>query len=370
MFGRLRTRVRRFAGVLLDRVERRLREWTRPRPSIFLGTASDLTRCKKDLAVENALLRQQLIVLRRQVERVRLRPTDRVRMVLLARLASSWQDALMIVKPETILRWHRRGFRLFWRRKSESERRSQRIPEDVVSVIREMAVANRLWGAERVRGELLKLGIRLSKRTIQRYLRRFRPPRKSGQTWAKFVRNHAHQMWACDFLETYDILFRPIFAFFVIELGSRKVLQVGVTKSPSQAWTAQQLRNATAWGAGPRFLIRDNDDKYGTAFDAVAAAAGTKILRTPIQAPKANAICERFLGSVRRECLDHIVILSERHLLHVLREYSDYINESRPHQGIGQRVPAGPANDNAVAKGRVIARSVLGGLHYDYRRAA
>jgi len=366
MFEKLRDLV----SDLVDHVERKVREWTRPRPSIFLGAASDLLRGKNDLVVENALLRQQLIVLRRQVTRTALRPGDRVKLVLLARLARSWQDALLIVKPDTVLRWHRRGFRMFWRRKSRGGSRSSRIPKEIVSLIRDMALSNRLWGAERMRGELLKLGIRLSKRTIQRYLRRFRPPRKSGQTSATFVENHAHQMWACDFLQTYDILFRPIFAFFLIEVGSRKVVQVSVTRAPSQAWTAQQLRNATPWGQGPRFLIRDNDDKFGTAFDAVAKAAGTKILRTPIQAPRANAVCERFLGSVRRDCLDHIVILSEQHLLSVLREYVAYFNEARPHQGIDQRVPVGPANDNTARQGRVIARPVLGGLHHAYRRVA
>ncbi len=183
----------RVVGRVVDRVEKKAREWTRPRPSVFLGAASDLVRGKKSLLVENALLRQQVIVLRRQVCRVRFTPTDRVQLVVLARLAKSWQDALLIVKPETVLRWHRRGFRLFWRHKSRSKGRAPRIPEEVVSLVREMALSNRLWGGERIRGELLKLGVRLSKRTIQRYLRRFRPPRKSGQTWATLVRNHGHR---------------------------------------------------------------------------------------------------------------------------------------------------------------------------------
>lgn len=261
---------------------------------------------------------------------------------------------------------------MLWRRKSRGGSRSPRIPKEIIGLLREIALANRLWGAERIRGELLKLGIRLGKRTIQRYLRRFRPPRKSEQTWATFVRNHTRQMWACDFLQTYDILFRPIFAFFIIEVGSRKVVQVGVTRAPSQKWVAQQLRDATPWGNGPRYLIRDNDAKYGTAFDAVAAAVGTKILRTfeEFQAPRANALCERFLGSARRDCLDHIMILSEQHLLSVLRKYVDYFNGARPHQGIDQRIPTGPANDNTIGQGRVIARPVLGGLHHAYERAA
>jgi len=158
-----------------------------------------------------------------------------------------------------------------------------------------MALANRLWGAERVRGELLKLGIRLSKRTIQHYLRRFRPPRKSGQTWATFVSNHAHQMWACDFLQTYDILFRPIFAFFLIELGSRKVVQVGVTRSPSQEWTTQQLRNATPWGRGPRFLIRDNDDRRGQGL-------GGQLIRPAVANDNGTSKVRSNVGSALADC--------------------------------------------------------------------
>ena len=283
--------VRRFVGHVRDRTASAIRTWTRPHPDcVVLGVAADLVRSKRELVVENALLRQQLIVLRRQVNRPKCTPADRIRLVLLAGIVRSWKDALLLVKPDTILRWHRAGFRLLWRRKSRAKRRSPRIPFAVVELIRDVAKANLLWGAERIRGELLKLGLRVGKRTIQRYLRRFRPPRRPSQRWATFVRNHANQMWACDFLQAHDILFRPIFAFFVIEVGSRKVIQVDVTRSPSRAWTAQQLRNATPWGQGSRFLIRNNGDKFGPTFDGTADAIGTKILRTPVRAPKANAV--------------------------------------------------------------------------------
>jgi transposase InsO family protein len=232
-----------------------------------------------------------------------------------------------------------------------------------------MARDNRLWGAERIRGELLKLGIRVAKRTVQKYMRSARPRRPSGQSWATFLRNHLHQIWACDFVQTYDIWFRPLFAFFIIELGSRRVVGVGVTPNPSSTWVAQQLRNATPFGAGPRFILRDRDDKYGSEFDRVARGAGARVLKAPVRAPKANAFCERFLGSVRRECLDHLLVLDERHLLEILVEYVRYFDEARPHQGIGQLVPAGTSTAGS-GRGAVIARPVLGGLHHDYRRAA
>jgi len=216
---------------------------------------------------------------------------------------------------------------------------------------------------------LLKLGVRVCKRTIQKYAYGVRGPRPPGQSWGTFLRNHAHQTWACDFLQTYDVRFRAVFAFFIIELGSRRVVQVGVTRLPTQAWVAQQLRNATPDGKVPRFLIRDNDTKFGTEFDGVAEGVGIKVLRTPYHAPKANAFCERFLGSVRRECLDHTLILSTGHLDRVMSEYVEYFNNSRPHQGVGQRVPSGI---RATAKTRTPLERlpVLGGLHDEYRWAA
>ena len=200
-------------------------------------------------------------------------------------------------------------------------------------------------------------------------MRGARPQRPSGPRWGTFLREHAREIWACDYLQLYDALFRPIFAFFIVEHERRRVIQVGVTRSPSDAWVAQQLRNATPDGRGPRFVLRDRDSKFGKLFDRVAAGVGARVIRTPVRAPTANAICERFLGSVRRECLDHILILGERHLLRVLSEYLGFFNTDRPHQGIGQKVPEGPpapANTN----GRVVKRSVLEGLHHAYRRAA
>jgi putative transposase len=235
-----------------------------------------------------------------------------------------------------------------------------------------MAQDNVLWGAERIRGELLKLGTRVSKRTIQKYMKWARPPGKHGQTWKTFLENHADDTWACDFLELYDMLFRPIFAFFIVKHGTREVVQVGVTRTPSDRWAAQQLREATPFGESPRFLIRDNDGKYGQRFAAVAGGTGIEVVRIPPRSPDLNPICERFLGSVRRECLDHVVSVNEAHLRRVLEEYVNrYFNKARPHQGLGQQIPGtdgvGPPG---TARGQVVALPVLGGLHYDYRRAA
>lgn len=235
-----------------------------------------------------------------------------------------------------------------------------------------MAANNLLWGAERIRGELLKLDIRVSKRTIQKYMRHVRQKRPSGQTWKTFLRNHATEVWACDFLQVMDLFFRPLFAFFFIELASRKVIHVNVTRSPTDLWVAQHLREATPYGQTPKYLIWDNDDKFGPNVARVAATSGIKALRTPYRTPQANAVCERFLGSVRRECLDHFLILHEKQLSRLRRTYILYFNQTRPHQGLGQQIPDPPALSGPFPNhlNKVIAISVLSGLHHDYQRAA
>jgi putative transposase len=226
--------------------------------------------------------------------------------------------------------------------------------------------------ADRIRGELLKLDVHVAKRTIQRYMRQARPSRPRGQSWATFLRNHAHEVWACDFLQVTDVFFRPLFAFLITEVGSRRIVHVGVTRSPTDPWVGQQLREATPFGTAPKYLICDNDAKYGSRFATVAAGTRVEVLRTPFMAPRANAICERLLGSVRRECLDHIIILSEAHLWRVLSEYVTYFNRARPHQGIHQQLPehADSFEPATHEVGRVSAFPVLNGLHHDYRRVA
>ncbi len=353
---------------MVERVAHSVRDGTRPAP-LAVGLLRDLPRSREQLIAENALLRQQLIVAARSAKRPRLATRDRVFLVLLARVVPRWRDAILLVKPETVLRWHREGFKLLWRWKTRPKLVKSKVATDTIALIRRIAADNRLWGAERIRGELMKLGIRLAKRTVQRYIRAVRrhPPR--GQTWATFLSNHRHQTWACDFLQIYDLWFRPIFAFFIIEVGSRRLMHVAATREPTSAWVTQQLRNATPFGVGPRFIIRDRDDKYGQEFDRAAGAVGARVLKTPVRAPRANAVCERFLGSVRRECVDHILVLGERHLLAVLAEYGRYFNEARPHQGLHQSIPV-RTSSTPSRTGAIVAFPVLNGLHHDYRRSA
>jgi transposase InsO family protein len=235
-----------------------------------------------------------------------------------------------------------------------------------------MAAENRLWGAERIRGELLKLGVKVSKRTVQKYMPK--RGRNSGQTWATFLKNHAAGIWACDFTVVHDLLFRPLYIFLIIELKTRRIVHAAVTRSPTDSWTAQQLREATPWGKGPGFLIRDHDKKYGSLFSSVARSSGIKELKTPLQAPRANAICERFIGSLRRKCLDHMLILHQRQLQRTVREYVDFYNRLRPHQGLQQRTPILVNSDSRLMQdpdaGRILSTPILGGLHHSYSRTS
>jgi putative transposase len=357
----------------LDALSSRFARWTKPHiSSLPLSTLADLGRSKSELIAENVLLRQQLIVLRRQVKRPTFTRTDRILLVLLARLVRTWQQALLIVQPDTLLRWHRELLRLYWKRRSKASSNKPKVAAEMIALIREMARDNRLWGAERIRGELLKLGLRVCKRTIQKYMKTVRTHQPRGQKWSTFLRTHADQIWACDFLQVTDLFFRPLFAFFLIELQSRKVIHVGVTRSPTDTWVAQQLREATPYGRAPKYLIRDNDSKFGSSFVRVARTSGIELLTMPYHAPRANAICERFLRSVRQECLDHVLILHEKQLQRVLNAYVAYFNQARPHQGIQQQIPESSRSSRSTPHegSRVVAVPILAGLHHDYRKVA
>jgi putative transposase len=376
LLHQIRCQVAKIAQSIVEKVDMRFKTWTEPSTdSVIGGVAIDLVKSKQQVILENAFLRQQVIVLKRQIARPQLTAKDRGLLVLLASRVRDWRNAPMIVKPKTLLRWHRQGFHLFWKAKSKGQARKPRISEETIALIKRMAIDNRRWGTKRIRGELLKLGIRVNKGTIRHYMwqaRRQLPPQHHGQSWATFLANHAAQIWACDFVQTYDLFFRAVFLFFIIEHGSRRVVHVAVTRTPTDAWIAQQVREATPFGEAPRFLICDNDDKYGVCFEHAVTGAGIGLIHTPPYAPKANARCERFIGTVRRECLDHVLILSDKHIRRVINEYCQFSNRVRPHQGLNQQIPepASAVSSPDHKPRKVIALPVLGGLHHDYRWAA
>jgi putative transposase len=280
---------------LLASLNQAFRHLTQPAShSLVLGTVADLTRSRAQLIAENALLRQQLIVRHRQVKKPRCTSIDRLWFVLLASRLPNWRELLLILQPDTLLRWHRQGFCLFWKCKSRSRGGRPQVRPELIALIQRMASENRSWGAERIRGELLKLSFHVAKGTVQKYLVPIRPHRSPSQNWSTFLKNHAEEVWACDSLPVIDLLFRPLYLFFIVELASRRVVHFGVTRSPTDAWVAQQLREATPYGEAPRFLIRDRDRRSGEAFTRVAKGSSIQILKTPFRAPRANAVCERF----------------------------------------------------------------------------
>lgn len=224
--------------------------------------------------------------------------SDRVRLTFLARLTDFWHTALHIIQPETLLRWHRDLYRRYWTRKSKPKQRKPRIPQATINLIKQMTIENSLWGAKKIQGELLKLGILVHKKTIRRYMRQVRK-RNSGQNWSTFLRNHAQDIWACDFTTVNNLFFKPIYIFVIMHHQTRRIIHFGVTTHPTDEWTAQQLREATPWGQKPKYLIRDNDKKYGSKFKALLDAFGIEDKNTPVKAPRANGLCERYIGSLK-----------------------------------------------------------------------
>jgi putative transposase len=272
------------------------------------GAITDLARSTPHLIAEHLLRRQHRGVLNRSATRPRCTAADRGRFVVLARQAPRWREALRIVKPPPVLRWQRDGFRLFWKWKSRTTSQESTIPTATISLIKELAPNNRVWGAERIRGAVLKVGLKVAKRTVQRAMRQARPPRPHGPTGGTLLRNHATNIWVCNVLHLHAGCFRPLVACFSTDRAFRRSVPVGVTRTPPRAWAAQQLRSATPFDAAPTDLIRDTDATYGCHVAAVAGGRGIAVLRTPGyssgEAPRATAIGERVLGRVRRACLD------------------------------------------------------------------
>jgi putative transposase len=281
---------------------------------------------------------------------------------------------LTIVQPDTLVRWHRHAVRLFWRWKSRPVGRP-RIPQDLQQLIAEMAKANRTWGEERIAAELLlKLGLSISPRTVRRYMRR--PPSAypgpRTQAWSIFVRNHARDVLACDFFVTVTARFRLLYVFVVFDVGTRRIVHWNVTAHPTAEWTVQQFRTCVTGETTHRFVVHDRDRIYSSAVDGSLRAMGLRVLKTPPRAPQANAYCERVIGTARRECLDWVIPLDERHLRRVLTEWVPHYNRGRPHAALGPGLPDGGEAVAAAVTGhdrlraRVTVRSILGGLHHEY----
>jgi putative transposase len=336
---------------------------------VGLQTLRSLFQNRKDLALENLAFRQQLSIYAQKEPKPRTSASDKLFWVLMSRSWSRWQNHLIIVKPETVIRWHRAGFRLYWRWISKRDRRVGRPPvtAEVRELIDRMVKDNPSWGAPRIHGELLKLGFKVGQATVSRLM----PPKpanpEKSQRWRTFLRNHSDVIAAMDFFVVPTATFGLLFGFFIIEHARRKVLHFNVTANPTAEWVIQQLREAFPYETAIRYLIMDRDSIFNGKMRDCLRTMGIEPVRISARAPQENGIAERWIGSLRRDLLDHVIILNERHLRRLVRLYIRYYQEDRTHLSLAKDTPAGrPVMSKPSADASVVAVPRIGGLHHRY----
>ena len=331
---------------------------------LSLSLFAALFKSKSRLEAENVALRQQLSVLRREVHgRVQLTNSDRLVFVQLYRWYPSILKAITIIRPETLVLWHRAGFRRYWRWKSRCMGGRPPISAEVRALILQMSVENRLWGAPRVHGELLKLGFTVAQSTVAKYMARKSDP--SGQSWGTFVHNHVPQIAAMDLFVVPTLGFNLIYALVIVRLARRELVWLNVTAHPTAEWIARQITEAFPWNEVPRYLIRDRDWIYGAVVTRRVRAMGIRDKPISPGSPWQNCFAERLIGSIRRECADHVIALGEQHLLRVLHSYARYYNETRTHRSLDKDAPLSRPIQRI---GRIISQALVGGLHHQYVR--
>ncbi len=321
-------------------------------------------KSKLRLEAENAVPRHQLIVLKRRLHgRVRLTNNDRWFFIQLYRWCPSILQVLTIIRPETLVRWHRAGFRCYWRWKSRSLGGRPQIETDLRALIQRMSVQNPLWGAPRIHGELLKLGFEVAQSSVAKYMIMWRGP--PGQEWRTFLRNHAPDIAAMDLFVVPTIGFDLLYAFVIVRLDRRDLVWINVTTNPIAEWIARQLTKAFPWDEAPRYLIRDRDRIYGTVVKRRLLAMGIRDKPTAPASPWQNGYAERLIGSIRRECVDHVIVLGEAHLRRILKSYAEYYNRVRTHRSLDKDAPVSrPVQRAGIMK----SHAILGGLHHHYVR--
>ena len=324
----------------------------------------DLFKSRCRLEAENLLLRHQLSIAMRQAPpRRRLRGRDRALLVLTTRLWPSLLDAVQVVQPETVLRWHRAGFRAFWRWKSRKRAGRPRIDRGLRDLIRRMSMENPLWGASRIHGELLMLGFEVAQSTVSKYM--VRPSKPPSQSWKTFLRNHAEAIAAIDMCVVPTLTFERLFAFLVLGHGRRQLLWFEVTRHPTAEWLARQITEAFPWTSAPSYLVRDNDRAYGNVFTSRVRAMGIRDRPISPGSPWQNGCAERLVGTLRRECFNQMLVFDEAHLRRALSAYAAYYNKARTHLALEKDAPMHRAIQRS---GDIASIPILAGLHHQYVR--
>jgi len=322
----------------------------------------------QQVALENAALRQQLAVFKRDVKRQKLRRWDRLFWIGLRAIWKDWKSALVIVRPETVISWQQKRFKRYWWRLSQSKGPGRpRVSSEIRTLISNMAAANPFWGAPRVHGELLKLGYEISERTVSRLMPK--NDKKPSQTWTTFLRNHVGQMVSIDFFTVATVRLHVLYVFVILAHDRRRVLHFNVTEHPTAVWAAQQIIEAFPEDGAPRYLLRDRDGIYGHCFTTRIEGMGIEQVRITARSPWQNCYVERAIGSIRRECLNHMIVLSEQHLRRILKSYFRYYHESRTHLSLSKDAPESRAIQ-ANELERIVQIPQLGGLHHRYERRA
>ena len=319
------------------------------------------------LAAELLAVRHQLGALQRSVRRPRLRRRDRIFWVWLSRLWADWRPSLIIIKPDTVLRWHRDGFRLYWRWKSRGKPGRPKIAPEIRRLIRQMSRENVTWGSPRIQSELALLGYTVDQSTVVKYMDRHRKP--PSQTWRTFLDNHVPEIAAIDFFVVPTVRFQLLYCFIVLRHDRRRVVHFNVALHPTARWTGQQIVEAFPYAEAPRFMIRDRDGIYGVDFRERVKHMGIEEVVIAYRSPWQSPYVERLIGSIRRECLDHMIVFSEAHLRRIMTSYFAYYHEVRTHLSLGRNAPI-PRKVEPPSRGRVIAIPQVGGLHHRYTRAA
>jgi len=323
---------------------------------------------RSNLILENLALRQQLAVQQLTIKRPRLKSMDRIFWSWLSQIWPQWKSALIVVKPETVIKWHRQGFKLYWRWKSRPSKVGRpRISKEICDLIRQMSQENPTWGAPRIQSELKLLGFEIADSTVAKYMVRQRKP--PSQTWRAFLRNHVKQIAAIDFFTVPTVRFQILYCFIVLRHHRRRIVHFNITMHPTARWTAQQITEAFPYDTVPKYLIRDRDGIYGDFFQLRVKNMDIEEVRIAPKSPWQNPYCERVIGSIRRECLNHCIILSEDHLYRILKDYMYYYNNCRTHLSLDRNSPS-LRDIEPPSKGKVISIPQVGGLHHVYKRVA